>query len=145
MRSDLVVVSPPEFDAPSGVGEGCEPVLVEALVPEASLEVVDEAVLVRLARPDEVEGGRRSDRAGVQGLPVELGPVLADEDLGKPAGPGRALQDVHDSGSGARMLDLQPRPFPDVVINQRQAPEAAPGGQDARDEVAAPALVGAPR
>ncbi len=50
-----VVVEPPVFDGPPRLLEPYEPVLVEALVSELSVERLDEAVLNRLARFDEVQ------------------------------------------------------------------------------------------
>jgi hypothetical protein len=42
VRAVLIVVPTPFFDDPPSVREGEEPVLVQALVPEATVEALDE-------------------------------------------------------------------------------------------------------
>ena len=55
MGPDLVVKAPPGFDGRSCVRDRREPVQVQAVVAEGSIEAFDEAVLHRLARLDELE------------------------------------------------------------------------------------------
>ena len=55
MRAVLIVVDPSVFDGPPSVGEGEEPVLVQALVSEPAVEALDEAVLLGLPRVDEAQ------------------------------------------------------------------------------------------
>ena len=52
MRPDGVVVTPPFFERGAGLGEGGEQRLVQELVPQATIEALDEGVLHRLARID---------------------------------------------------------------------------------------------
>jgi len=54
VRSECVVVAPPFFDDPSGLGQVGEEVLVEALVAQLAIEALDEAVLGRFAGRDVV-------------------------------------------------------------------------------------------
>ncbi len=49
VRAGAIVVNPPGFDDPPGVGQAEEPVLVQALVPEAAVETLDPGILDRLA------------------------------------------------------------------------------------------------
>src|SRR5438034_9902729 len=51
----LVVVDPPFFNDLPGVNKSQEPVLVEALVPQAAVEALDEGVLDGLAGLDEAQ------------------------------------------------------------------------------------------
>jgi len=52
VRPLLVVVPPPGPQHGAGVGQRAEQLLVELLVPDAAVEALDEAVLLRLARRD---------------------------------------------------------------------------------------------
>ena len=53
MRALGVVIEPPGLDDAAGIVKVAEPVLVEALVPEPTVEGFDEGVLLRFARFDE--------------------------------------------------------------------------------------------
>lgn len=55
MRSAVVQVSRSDFGVSPGIGETRGPVLIQALVSEASVEVLVEEILDRVARADEVE------------------------------------------------------------------------------------------
>ena len=52
VRPDRVVIVPPGGQHEPGMGQRGEQGLVEALVPQAAIEALDEAVLHRLARCD---------------------------------------------------------------------------------------------
>jgi len=54
VKPALIGVAPPRLDQPPCLGQGGEPVDVEALVPERSIEAFDEAILLRLAGAREV-------------------------------------------------------------------------------------------
>jgi hypothetical protein len=49
MRSECVVVGPPFFNHPSGLGQTGEEVLVEALVAQLAIEALDGVVLGRIS------------------------------------------------------------------------------------------------
>ena len=49
-----ILVDPPIFDGPPGVGEADEPMFVQALITEPAVEALDEGVLNGLTRFDEV-------------------------------------------------------------------------------------------
>ena len=77
MRSAAVVVGPPFIDDPAGVRQAPEEVLVQALVPESSVQALDEAVLLRLARSDVVPLDaaillKRSIASDVSWVPLSL-------------------------------------------------------------------------
>lgn len=52
MRPHLVEVLPPGFELGPGVAERAEQALVQAIIPQASVEAFAEAVLLRLAVRD---------------------------------------------------------------------------------------------
>jgi hypothetical protein len=54
MRSHRVVVVPPNCQYFAGVGKGREQRLIEALVPQPSVEALDEGILLRLSGRDVV-------------------------------------------------------------------------------------------
>jgi hypothetical protein len=54
VRPYLVVVLPPDLDLMLGFVECYKPVLVEALVAKLAVEALDEAILDRFDRPDEI-------------------------------------------------------------------------------------------
>ena len=55
MRPVLVVVNPPGFDEELSIGQIGEPVGVEAFVPKAAIEALDEGVLDWLTGIDELQ------------------------------------------------------------------------------------------
>jgi hypothetical protein len=55
VRALCVVIDPPVFDDLARLTDAGEPVLVEALLPKATVRAFDVRVLDRLARVDEIE------------------------------------------------------------------------------------------
>lgn len=90
MRTTLVVVGPPSFDPLLSVFHRLEPVHVQALVAERSVERFDEAVVRGLARAAEVDPHLMMVRPEVEHAPRELAPVVREDMLG-----GSALCDCH--------------------------------------------------
>src|ERR1017187_4420558 len=89
MRPSLVVVQPPRFDLPPCIGQILEPVSVQALIPKASVETLDVAVLYRLAGLDidqrhpglldpSNEGTAREYRPLIRPKPVRIPPLRCD-------------------------------------------------------------------
>jgi hypothetical protein len=79
VRPLLVVVLVPRLDNGPGLGHRGEPVLVEALVPQLAVEALDEGVLHRLARLDEVQPHPSLVGPGIQRLPGKLWAVVDDD------------------------------------------------------------------
>lgn len=101
--SAVIVIMSPGFGDPSGFWKASEPVLVEALIPEAPVEALAGAVLHRLPRLDEVV----SD-------PPLIAPLVED-----PAGELRAV--VGDD-------DLRPAPFMDDPVQHPPHPKTRQAG-----------------
>jgi hypothetical protein len=55
MRTLGIAIHSPRLDHLSGLWQGEEPVLVQALIPQPSIEALKECILNRLARLDEVQ------------------------------------------------------------------------------------------
>ena len=111
MWPDVVVVVSPEGQPAVGIGEAVEGLLVEAFVAQAAVEVLDAAVLLRLARVDvapfdAVLVGPLQDRLG-----GELGAVVTDDT-------GRFAVDAHQSVQFAR----HPGPRDAGIGNQGKVP-----------------------
>lgn len=84
----VVVIVSPGRDDPLGVGEAQEPVLVEALVPEAPVKALDLAVLHGTAGINEVQVHAVFERPLVQGPAGELRAVAhAESDSAVGRGP----------------------------------------------------------
>ena len=81
MRSNGVVVDPPSFDDPAGLGERGEHMLVQALIPQLAIEALHEAVLLRLARRDVVPLDAIPLRPLEHGVAGKLRAVVGDDHL----------------------------------------------------------------
>ena len=83
LRSLLVVFAPPCFDDCPGVQQVGEPVFVEALVAQTTVERFDVGVLVRLARFDQPQLYTSFVRPRHHRLAAELLAVIGADDLGQ--------------------------------------------------------------
>jgi hypothetical protein len=87
VRPDVIVAQPPAFDDGAGFGQGGEDLLVQALTARATVEALDEAVLLWLAGRDV--------------MPVNAGAVDPFQD-----GAGLPRQAIRASNSRASRLPL---------------------------------------
>ena len=78
VRTHGVVVRPPGLDDPSRRSQRGEQVLVQALVAQATIKALDEAVLLRLARSDVVPLDPGVLAPGEDGVTGQFGPIIAD-------------------------------------------------------------------
>ncbi len=81
MRSIAVVVSSPRFDLFLSIVEARKPVLVQALVPELSIETLDKRVLYGLSQPDERKLHFAFVRPPIKRRSRELGTIVSDDRL----------------------------------------------------------------
>src|SRR5712692_3460474 len=84
MRSDLVVIPPPGFDGLACFPQGSEPVLVQALIPPLAVEALDESILHRLPRLDEMQFHPSLVSPDIQRLACELWPLSVTRTCGTP-------------------------------------------------------------
>jgi len=103
MRSELVVVSPPELDDGLGIGEGREPVQVEAVFPELAVEAFHEGILRGVAGLNEVQRDARPFAPEKHRLAVVGGAGSTDHRVTEAPGRNGAAQGEHRD-SGARGL-----------------------------------------
>jgi hypothetical protein len=81
VRPLAVLVLPPSFDHPRGLGERAEPVLVQAFVPESADEALDERVLDWPAGLNEAQPYAGPRRPGEQ---RDSGPLSMTISAGRP-------------------------------------------------------------
>jgi hypothetical protein len=106
VRPVAVVVPTVGLDRPASVEQADEPVLVEALLPELSVEALDEGVLHRLAWLDEVKVDSSTVRPAIEHPTSELRPVVRDDRRGKSARRGEALEHLDHAQPRQRVVDL---------------------------------------
>ena len=78
MGPDVVVVVTPQGQLAAGISQAVEDLLVQAFIPQAAVEGLDEAILLRLARVDVVPFDTVLVGPFQDGLAGELGSVVAD-------------------------------------------------------------------
>lgn len=100
MWSACVVIDPPFFDGPSGVGQIGKPVLVQAFIAELSIESFDEGVLDGLARFDEVKPDAVTVRPFIQRLADQLRAIIDNDSARQLPCLRQALQDPDHPRSG---------------------------------------------
>lgn len=86
------------------IGQGNEPGLVEALVPQPAVEALGISVLNRLARCNEVEGDAPSVDPDIKGFTGKLEAVIADDPVGQAVAPRQAATPAerdHQAGGAA--------------------------------------------
>ena len=116
MRTLSVVFLPPSFDLLLGLGERGEVMLVQALVPQLAVETLDEAVLDRMAGPDEIEPNALRARPLIERQADELGPVVAHDCLRPSAHEQQRVEGFDDARGGQRALHQQERGLPGRII-----------------------------
>ncbi len=117
MRTDVVVVVPPEGERGSRVSQAGEDLLVQEFIPQAAVEALDEGVLGRLAGLDIVP------RDAAIALPAEhrptgqLGAVVAHDGLGPAIEPDHGIKLPGDAMPRDRGIGDQRQTFPSVVVD----------------------------
>ena len=85
VRAALVIVPSPGLDLGSGVGDGQEPVCVQALVAKATVERFYERIVGWFARSAEIQRHAVLVRPAVERLRDELWPIVHANGLGRAA------------------------------------------------------------
>src|SRR5947209_6771557 len=80
--SSVVVVGPPAAKRGAGLGQGREQRLVQELIPQSTIEALDECVLHRFAWRDVVPSNSALVRPCEYGVAGEFTPIVADHHLG---------------------------------------------------------------
>ena len=142
MGPEVVVVVPPGFQLPAGMGEAGEDRLVQELVPEPGIEALDESVLIGLARRDVVPLDAPLLRPAQDHHAGQFGPVVADDRMGTcHALEQGCIEFTPDPRAGDRRIGDQAYALPAIIIDHGEDPEPAPAGEGIGYEVEAPPLV----
>ncbi len=115
--------------------------LVQALVPETTVEAFDERVLHGAARFDERERDAVLFGPLIHHFASELRAVVAHDAGRVAARPRHAIQSGDDTFGGQRALDLNQETLPRRVVHEGEIAEAPTVGQRIADEIHAPPLV----
>ena len=124
MRSTAVVVDPPFIDDPAGVRQAPEEVLVEALVPEAPVQALDEAVLLRLAGRDGVPLDATFLLPAQHRMRREFGSVVLDDGKRPAAQFDEAIEFADNPPPGERDVGNQRQALAGEVVHDHEHPEA---------------------
>ena len=114
---------------------------VQALVPEAPEEALDEAVLNWLARLYVFYLEAPGVGPGVEGTARELGAVVADHALRQAAFLPKSLEHLDHARRRDRVSDVECQALAAELVDHREAPEHSARTQRVHDEVHAPPLV----
>ena len=82
MRPVLVVVSAPSGNQDTSLGQARKPMVVQALIPEPAVEALDERILRRFARLDQLELHAMLAGPLVQCLAGKFRPLVCPDRLG---------------------------------------------------------------
>ena len=141
MRAHMVVVVSPEPQHRAGMAERHEQRLVEAFVAQTTVEALDVAVLLRLARRDVVPLDRSLLRPSQDRQAGQLGAVVADHRMRLPPDAHQAGQFPRHPSTRQRRIGHQRQALASVVIDYAQDTEAPAADQAVGDEVERPTLV----
>lgn len=141
MRSVFVVIPPPGRDADSRFGQRTEPVLIEAFVPELTVERLDEGILRGLTRLNQLQLDVALIGPLIECLAGELGPLVGADRFRVAAKPRHLVQRPCDAKAADTVLHQDADRLLGEVIDHRQAFDPPPGAQCIEDEVHRPDLV----
>jgi hypothetical protein len=139
--SDHVIILPPLLQFSPGLPHRGEQPLVEAFIPEPTIEAFDERILRRLSgcvvMPFDVALLRPAQdlHAG------EFRPIVADDHMRLAALADQGCQFARYPCTGQRCVGCQRKAPPAIVFDHGQDAEPAPVNKAVGDEVQAPALV----
>ena len=95
MRPRLIVVLPPGLDGVAGITETKEPMAIQTLITEPSLETLDEGVLDGFAWLDEAQPHSALIGPLIERLPCQLRAIVQDDLVGDTALRRQSLQHPH--------------------------------------------------
>ena len=124
MGSHTVVVPPEFLDLVPGIVESHKPVLVEALVTKLTVEALDNAILDRLSRPDEIQPNPMAIGPRIECSAGKLGSVVHHQADGLATLLDGPFQDPCDPLTGQRGIDFDRQALPDEVIDHIERSEA---------------------
>jgi hypothetical protein len=82
VRTALVILPPPPFDLGLCIGQRQEPVCIEALVTQSTVEGFDKGIVGRFARPGEVQRYAIGVGPAIERLRDKLGSIVDPDRAG---------------------------------------------------------------
>lgn len=143
VRSHLVVVLTPDGDDLASLGQGFEPVLVEAFVPELAVEALDVGVLGGFARLNQDVLNASCLHPCHEGSACELRAVVRSDGLWVAPEPCGLIQDAGDVCARHGQVHRDVNAFMGEVVRDGQALDASAIGQRVTHKVQAPGLIDA--
>src|SRR4051794_24222890 len=141
MGTFFVIVLAPILHLFLGVGKAQEPIGIEAFLPEAAVERLDESVVGRLPRSREVQRDAALIGPDVEIARHELGALIDADRRRESHFIADPFQYLHDIGAAEREPRLQRRRKAGEDVDNREHPKSASGRQLVMDEVHRPGLV----
>lgn len=133
-------MSAPVVDLASCIRQVSKPVLVQAAVSERSVEALDECILCRLARLDEVQLHATATAPEKHCLTGQFGAVVGHQGLRHAALSAKLLQIAGQPDARDRGIDDLADTLAGVVIDNVEDPEPQTVGQLIAHEIHRPAL-----
>ena len=140
MGSAVIVIMSPGFGDPPGFREASEPVLVQALIPEAPVEALAGAVLHGLPRLDEVVPDPSLVAPLVEDPAGELRAVIGDDDLRPAPFVDDPVQHPAHTKTRQAGVHLDGQALAGEGVDHIQGPQRPAIGQGIRGEVHGPLL-----
>lgn len=106
MRAALILITSPAFDNSLGFRDRFEPVQIQTLLAQRSVEGFDEGVVGRFPRATKVDAGVVMICPEIHQLPGELSPVVREEELRSTALGGEAIERLDDMRRPQSAADL---------------------------------------
>ena len=141
MRPFALVVDAPRLDRALRVVEADQPVLVQAFVAACAVEALDERILRRLPRIDEIQHHPVRVRPGIERRAGELGPVVADDRARIPAYLRDAIEHARHPLARQREVHLDHRALTRAIVHERERPKHPPIAERVAHKIHAPPLV----
>lgn len=123
MWSVVIVIAPPCVDDKFGVAQPLEEVFVEALVTQPSVEALNEAILHRLTRGNEVPGYAAVFAPFEHDVRGKLGAVIRDDHVGLSPQLNDLVELARHACTRDRRVDKKRQAFACAVIDHCKDPE----------------------
>ena len=130
------------FDQESGLGEGCKPMLVKAVVAESAIEAFNKSVLHGLSRLDVMKVYSCRLSPVVMCFAVQIRAIVNIVYIWMVRGQSELLKHINDGGTTDGGIDMDRQALTGKVIDDRQTTETTSTGELIVDEIHRPALVG---
>lgn len=141
MRSNLVVVLPPDSDGVPGLWQRLEPMLIQAFIPELAVEALDVAVLHRAARLNQNVTNAMGLRPGHESAAGEFRSVVGSHCVRMSAKYSRLIQQPGHILAADAVVGRDVHALVAKIVGHGQALDAPAIGQAVADKIHAPHLI----